>query len=128
MKRGGFLLVLLIVLAAETRLGQQDVRNSGALTAHPKRTPSAAADADVLLTYSRDRQIAVNGRPVSVHDLELTLRDLYSTRSDRTLWLEGDGGVPYGDIAGLMDIARRAGIERVGIVTPGMRAEQARGK
>jgi biopolymer transport protein ExbD len=128
MKRGGFLLVPLIILAAQTRLGQQDVRQAPPLTAHPRPAPGSPADADVLLTYSRDRQIAVNGRPVSIHDLELTLREIYGTRRDRTLWLEGDGGVPYGEIGTLMDIARRAGIERVGIVTPGMRAEQAHGK
>lgn len=126
MKRGGLLLVPLMILAAEARLGRPDVRSRPAPTTHPKAT-SSPADVDVLLTYSRHRQIAVNGRPVSIHDLELTLREIYSTRRDRTLWLEGDGGVPYGEIAGLMDIARRAGIERVGIVTPGMRAEQARG-
>jgi biopolymer transport protein ExbD len=128
MKRRGFLLVPLIILAAEMRVGQQDVRHAPPLTAQPRPALESPADADVLLTYSRDRTIAVNGTPVSIHDLELTLREMYSTRRDRTLWLEGDGGVPYGEIAGLMDIARRAGVERVGIVTPGMRAEQTRKK
>jgi biopolymer transport protein TolR len=49
------------------------------------------------------------------------LRDLYALRQDKTIYLIGDGGLPYGSIVEVIDAARSAGIDKVGIVTVGMR-------
>ena len=119
-----FVLMLLLVLAAEARLTRMDLRVSRVEALPPSAAP--AHTTDNILTYSSSGQIAINGRPVTLMDLHTALEDLYRHRRDRTLWLEGDGSVPYGKIAQVVDIARRAGVERIGVITPGMRAEQRR--
>ncbi len=43
------------------------------------------------------------------------------TRRDRTLFVIGDGSVRYGEIMAIIDAAKGAGVERVGIVTEEMR-------
>ena len=49
------------------------------------------------------------------------MRDVYSNRRDRTLFVMGDGSLSYGRIVEAIDIAKGAGVERVGIVTESMR-------
>ena len=55
---------------------------------------------------------------------ELTpwLRDIYRDRRDKTIFLIGDGSLRYGDVVAVIDAAKAAGLEKVGVVTEGMRA------
>jgi biopolymer transport protein TolR len=38
-------------------------------------------------------------------------------RADKTLYLKADAGLTYGDVIDTMDRVRRAGVERLGMVT-----------
>ena len=46
---------------------------------------------------------------------------LYRERTDKTLYVMGDGVLPYGRIVEAIDIAKGAGVDKVGIVTESMR-------
>jgi len=58
---------------------------------------------------------------VTVTSAESAFRELFSARRDKTLYVMGDGSVRYGEIAAIIDAAKGAGVERVGIVTESMR-------
>ena len=49
--------------------------------------------------------------------LEARLRDLLRDRADRTLFIKADKDLAYGHVVETMDRVRRAGVERVGMVT-----------
>ena len=49
------------------------------------------------------------------------MRDIFESRRDKTLFLAGAGTLRYGDIIAVIDAAKGAGVEKVGIVTEGMR-------
>ena len=49
--------------------------------------------------------------------LELTLRQAFANRNDKTLYLKADSALSYGAVVETMDRVRRAGIERLGMVT-----------
>jgi biopolymer transport protein ExbD len=49
------------------------------------------------------------------------LRKIYEERKDKTMFIAGDGGLRYGDIVDVIDAAKGAGVEKVGIITEGMR-------
>lgn len=69
----------------------------------------------------------MNSQPVELSAAGATFQELFSTRRDKTLYLIGDGSLPYGAIARVIDAATGAGVTRVGIVTEAMRREaQAR--
>ncbi len=74
-----------------------------------------------MLLYDAERRISVNNRDVPVADLERNLRDIFEPRRDKTLFLAGAGTLRYGDIIQVIDAAKGAGVEKVGIVTEGMR-------
>jgi len=65
--------------------------------------------------------ITVNKSPVAnLEELENRLRDIYQTRSDKTIFVRGSGKVLYGKVVEAMDAAKGAGVERIGIMTEKM--------
>ena len=56
---------------------------------------------------------------------EAVFRDLFRERRDKTLFVIGHPSVKYGEIMAIIDAAAGAGVEKVGIVTEGMRQEAA---
>ena len=75
----------------------------------------------ILLDYSADRRISINKQDVTVQELQSRLRDIYSQRKDKTMFIAGAESLRYGDIVEVIDAAKGAGVEKVGIVTAGMR-------
>jgi biopolymer transport protein ExbD len=58
---------------------------------------------------------------VTADTLEPRLREIYRDRRDKTLFIMGAGTLRYGEIVTVIDAAKGAGVQRVGIVTEKMR-------
>ena len=80
-----------------------------------------AVEERMILTVTKDRAIFLNDKPVPLTTLETQLRDAFQGRTDRTLYLKADAGLAYGAVIETMDRVRRAGIERLGMVTEPIR-------
>ncbi len=76
-----------------------------------------AVEERMVLTVTKDRALFLNEKRVAPGGLEGTLRDAFRTRTDKTLYLKADAGLSYGAVVETMDMVRRAGIERLGMVT-----------
>ena len=76
-----------------------------------------AVEERMILTVTKDRTLFLNDKPVSLATLETQLRDAFKNRTDRTLYLKADAGLSYGAVIETMDRVRRAGVERLGMVT-----------
>ena len=113
------LLVLLVIFMAALPLSQ-----SGLDTSLPSESAPAAAPAlieHVVVEYSADRRLAINKQSVTADTLEPRLREIYRDRRDKTLFIMGAGTLRYGEIVNVIDAAKGAGVDRVGIVTEKMR-------
>ncbi|MDO8793507.1 MAG: biopolymer transporter ExbD [Vicinamibacterales bacterium] len=115
------LLVLLVIFMATLPLGTQGLDIN-----LPAETKSARQQAQtdvnqIVLEYTADRRIAINKQDVSIFQLETRLRNIFEQRSDKTMFIVGDPSLKYKDIVEVIDAAKGAGVEKVGIVTEGMR-------
>jgi biopolymer transport protein TolR len=75
----------------------------------------------LVLTVTKDRVLYLNEKRIPPGGLEGMLRDAFRTRKDKTLYLKADAGLAYGAVIETMDLVRRAGIERLGMVTEPVR-------
>jgi biopolymer transport protein ExbD len=114
------LLVLLIIFMAALPLTQKGVDVNLPLET---KAPNQVQDnsQQIVLEFTADRQISVNKQPMTMMDLESRLRDIFEVRKEKTMFIVGDPSLRYGDIVAVIDAAKGAGVEKVGIVTEGMR-------
>jgi len=76
-----------------------------------------AVEERLVLTVTKDNVLYLNERRLSSNALEMELRRTFANRTDKTLYLKADAGLAYGAVVEAMDRVRRAGIERLGMVT-----------
>jgi biopolymer transport protein ExbD len=113
------LLVLLVIFMSVVNLTQQGVDIN--LPAETKTKTEATPDvSQIVLSITADHRIAVNRQDVPLTDLGKKLRDIYDQRKDKKMFLMAAGALRYKDIIDVIDAAKGAGVEQVGIVTEGM--------
>ena len=114
------LLVLLVIFMAALPLNQRGLDIN--LPAETKNNPEQQQDiSQIVLEYSADKRISVNKQDVPVNELQERLRNIFDQRKDKTMFIAGAGSLRYGDIVVVIDAAKGAGVEKVGIVTEAMR-------
>ncbi len=77
-----------------------------------------------VLSIEKDQRLYLDKDPVSVAQLEHKLRVLKEERADVSVYLRADRDVPYGVVVQVMDGVKKAGIEKLGMVTEPMGPER----
>ena len=114
------LLVLIVIFMAALPLTQKGLDIN--LPAESKKSTAETPDiSQIVLDYTADKKIAVNKQDVTINELETRLRNIFDQRKDKTMFLIAAGTLRYRDIVEVIDAAKGAGVEKVGIVTEGMR-------
>jgi biopolymer transport protein TolR len=114
------LLVLLVIFMSTLNLTQKGVDIN--LPAETKKTTDVTPQiSQIMVEYTADRRIAVNKEDVTIANLEQRLRNIFDQRKDKTMFIAGAGSLRYKDIVDVIDAAKGAGVEKVGIVTEGMK-------
>ncbi len=70
-----------------------------------------------VLAIEKDQRLYLDKDPVSVAQLEHKLRVLKEEHKEVSLYLRADRDVPYGVVIQVMDGVKKAGIEKLGMVT-----------
>ena len=114
------LLVLLVIFMAALPLNQRGLDVN--LPAETQQAEQQQPDlSQIVLEYTGDKKISINKQDVALPELEDRLRTIFEERKDKTMFIAADGSLRSGDIVNVIDAAKGAGVEKVGIVTEGMR-------
>jgi biopolymer transport protein TolR len=113
------LLVLLVIFMAALPMTQRGMDINLPLES---RTAEQSQQTDqIVVEYTADRHISVNKQDVTLDELENRLRTIFEARKEKTIFLVGAPTLRYGEVVAVIDAARGAGVDKVGIVTEGMR-------
>jgi biopolymer transport protein TolR len=110
------MLVLLIIFMVTTPMMSQGI---------PVQLPQSTQQQNVemnmddstILTITKDGTVYLDDRPIPADRLEFQLRRLYGELAVRNIFLRGDRRVPYGEVVRVLDMMKRVGLSRVGMVT-----------
>ncbi|MBA3583035.1 MAG: biopolymer transporter ExbD [Gemmatimonadetes bacterium] len=72
----------------------------------------------IVLEIAGDGSFKINNRAVPEDRLYARLREIYSARPDKVLFVKADGALIYQDVIEAYDIARGAGVTVIGSVFP----------
>jgi biopolymer transport protein ExbD len=120
------LLVLLVIFLAALPLTQKGADINLPLETS-KNTKAAETLGQVVVEYTADHRLTINKQEVPIAMASSKFREVYESRREKTMFLIGAGSVRYGEIMAVIDAAMGGGVDKVGIVTDGMRREAAGG-
>jgi len=108
------LLVLLIIFMVITPIVQKGI---------DVKLPETSSDTSggmptglIVLTMKKDLSVLINQQAVDLKVLQDELRRIYSARQDKTIFIRADAKLPYSRIMEMIDIAKGAGVETLGII------------
>lgn len=109
------MLVLLIIFMVAAPILQQGVELQ-----LPKETiaPIEGEGEQLVVSVSQQGKVFIGqGNEVDLNSLVPRLTGILSTRRDKRVFVKADKRVPYGDVMAVMARLKRAGIEKIGLIT-----------
>jgi biopolymer transport protein ExbD len=112
------LLVLLIIFMVITPLTPHGL---DALVPQPSKdkTPpdQSVINRTIVVSVEANGGIKINQEATSLLGLGPRLEEIFKTRNERVMFVKGDPNVSFGDVAQVIDIAKGAGIDKIGLIT-----------
>jgi biopolymer transport protein ExbD len=112
------LLVLIIIFMVITPLTPNGL---DALVPQPNKdqTPPSedVINRTVVVSLDAQRQVKINTEPTDIRNLGPRLVDIFKTRNEKIIFVKGDPSLRFGEVAELIDIAKGAGIDKIGLIT-----------
>ncbi|MDB9822768.1 protein TolR [Deltaproteobacteria bacterium] len=108
------ILVLLIIFMVTAPLMVQGVDvNLPQTTAKDIKTQ----EDPLILTVNKEREISLEKQLIKIEELEDKLTTIFKYRRDKEILLRADKDLPYGFIINVIARVKRAGIDKLGMIT-----------
>jgi len=119
------LLVLLVIFMTITPLTPKGLDAAVPQPPPPGTPPPPADELNRLVVVSIDKTgtIKINQEVTERSALGGRLQDIFKTRNDRTMFIDGADDLQYDEVVQVIDIARGAGVEKVGLMTESIMAQ-----
>ena len=117
------LLVLLIIFMVITPLTPKGLESLVPQPAPPNQS-SAADVRTVVVVIDKQHKVLINQEESNYETLGPRLEEIFKTRAERVIFVKGDPDVEFQWVAKAIDIAKGAGLDKVGLMTPKMEQGQ----
>ena len=118
------MLVLLIIFMVTAPMIQ-----SGITVNLPQaETESTPAEQGLILTITKDKYIHMEDSVINQFLLEPKLKEYFYGKEKKIVFIRGDENLPYGFIMSILDIAKKAGVEDIALVTRSLDLEDEKKK
>jgi len=108
------MLVLLIIFMVTAPMMMQGVDvNLPKTTSRPIKTK----DEPLILTVNKEQEIFLENHRIQIESLEEKLKRIFENRREKEILLRADKEVPYGFIMKVVAGVKRAGIDKLGMIT-----------
>jgi biopolymer transport protein TolR len=111
------MLVLLIIFMVAAPMLQRGVEVNLPVASRSQEIASERVFVTVPLSFRQDRRVFLGQEGIAVDALAERMRQLMLNKTDKQVFLRGDGGVQLQELLDVMDRLKSAGVEKVGIVS-----------
>lgn len=108
------MLVLLIIFMVTTPMLQEGLDVNLPVV---KANALSVEEEPIIITITEDGQLFINKNKITLTGLDKKLSAIYSRKKEKMVLIRADEKVPYGFVIRTMAEIRKAGIERIGMVT-----------
>ncbi len=110
------LLVLIIIFMVITPTTPRGLETLVAQTAKPDAGPPAPSH-NIVISVDAGHSVRLNSEPMDLAALQSRLTAIYRNGSSRVAFVRGDKALEFQEIAAVIDLAKGAGAERIGLMT-----------
>ena len=111
------MLVLLIIFMVAAPMLQRGVEVNLPVASRSQEIASERVFVSVPLSFRDDRRVFIGEEPVRLDVLSERVRQLMLNKTDKQVFLRGDGSVQLQELLDVMDRLKAGGVEKVGIVS-----------
>ena len=111
------MLVLLIIFMVVTPMLQKSLPVDMARVNNAKEMQDADKDDAIIVAVTRDGTIYLKNTKIAKEDITGNIRDMLSSRLDKTVYVKSDARAKYGDVVAVVDEIRSAGVDQLGLLT-----------
>jgi biopolymer transport protein ExbD len=111
------MLVLLIIFMVVTPMLQKGVSVDMAKADNPRDMQDADKDDAVIVAVTRDGKFFLGNTAIAKEDITGQIKDRIQNRLDKTVYVKSDSRAKYGDVVGVVDEIRSAGVDNLGLLT-----------
>jgi biopolymer transport protein TolR len=111
------MLVLLIIFMVAAPMLQKGVEVNLPVAGRTTEISTERVFLDVPKSFSDDRRVFIEKEPIRIDFLAERIRQVVLNRTDKTVYLRGDGAITYQELMDVIDRLKEAGIQNVGMIT-----------
>ena len=86
--------------------------------------PEEVSNRTIVVSIDEYRQLKINQDAVDIQNLEEQLTDIFKTRNQRTMFVQGHEELFFNSVIEVIDIAHNAGVDKIGLITEKIQSGQ----
>ncbi|HTS71881.1 MAG TPA: biopolymer transporter ExbD [Terriglobia bacterium] len=111
------LLVLLIIFMVITPLTPKGLDTLVPQPSKEKATSEDVLNQTVVVSVDAMGRLKINQDNTTLGELGPKLEEIFKTRNTRIIFVKGDPSTEFGDVAAVIDVAKGAAIDKIGLIT-----------